>query len=90
MNSFLEPFKNSLIFKILFAIVFFLYSIIANAQVAENSTLYKTLKSKDRIIFERAFNKCEIEKLTPIIAENFEFYHDVSGVQDKKRVYKGN
>lgn len=84
MNSFLEPFKDSFIIKILIAIILFLYSSAMNAQVDKNSDIYKTLKSKDSIIFERAFNKCEIEKLTPIIAENFEFYHDVAGIQNKK------
>ncbi|PQJ77795.1 nuclear transport factor 2 family protein [Polaribacter porphyrae] len=83
MNTFLKPFKESLLFKILFAIALFLYSFVSNAQVDKNTDLYKVLKAKDSIIFERAFNKCEIEKLEPIISKNFEFYHDVSGVQNR-------
>lgn len=83
MNSFFDAFKGSLIIKILIAIIIFLFSLVTNAQVDKNTELYKTLKSKDSIIFERAFNKCETEKLEPIIAENFEFYHDVAGVQNK-------
>ncbi|WP_439128007.1 nuclear transport factor 2 family protein [Polaribacter sp.] len=84
MNSFLEPFKNSLLFKVIIAICMFLFSLISNAQVEKSSELYKTLKSKDSIIFKRAFNKCETEKLAPIIAENFEFYHDVAGIQNRE------
>lgn len=83
MNSFLTPFKDSIILKTLFAIALFLYSLMSAAQVDKNSELYKTLKSKDSIIFERVFNKCELEKLTPILSENFEFYHDIGGIQNK-------
>ena len=61
MNSFLEPFKDSLLFKVIFAICMFLFTWISNAQVEKSSELYKTLKSKDSIIFERAFNNCEIK-----------------------------
>jgi hypothetical protein len=84
MNSFLTPFKESIILQAIFAIVFFFYSLMTAAQVDENSELFKTLKSKDSIIFERVFNKCELEKLTPIIAENFEFYHDIGGIQNRE------
>jgi hypothetical protein len=84
MKSFLEPFKDSLIFKILLAIMMFLFTWISNGQVKRTSELYRTLKSKDSLIFERAFNKCELEKLEPIIAENFEFYHDIIGIQNRK------
>ena len=88
MNSFLDPFKDSLLIKILIAFFMFLFSLIMNAQVKESTDLYKTLKANDSIIFERAFNLCEIEKLEPIVAENFEFYHDVSGVQNKEEFIK--
>lgn len=83
MSSFFQPLKESFIFKILLAIALFLYSFITNAQVDKNSDLYKTLKSKDSIIFERAFNNCEIEKLESIILDDFEFYHDINGIQNK-------
>ena len=82
MKSFLEPFKDSLIFKILLAIIMFLFTWISNGQVDRTSELYRTLKGKDSIIFERAFNRCELDKLEPIIAINFEFYHDIAGIQE--------
>jgi hypothetical protein len=84
MNSFLTPFKESFIIKILLAIILFFYSLISFAQVDKKSDLYKILKSKDSIIFERTFNKCELEKLEPIIAKDFEFYHDIGGIQDRE------
>lgn len=88
MKSFFDPFKDSYIVKILLAIITFLYSLFASAQVDKTSDLFKILKSKDSIIFESTFNKCEIEKLDNIIAEDFEFYHDVSGLQDRTKFMK--
>ncbi|MFK8058503.1 MAG: nuclear transport factor 2 family protein [Polaribacter sp.] len=83
MNSFFEPIKQSFIFKILLFIAMLLFTLISKAQVDKKSDLFKTLKAKDSIIFKRTFNLCEVEKLAPIIAENFEFYHDIAGVQDR-------
>jgi hypothetical protein len=84
MNSFLTPFRESIILKTIFAILLFFFSLINFAQVDKNSEIYKTLKAKDSILFERAFNKCELEKLAPIISGNFEFYHDMTGIQNKE------
>jgi hypothetical protein len=84
MKSFLEPFKNSILLKILLALMIFLYTWITNGQVDRTSELYKTLKSKDSILFESTFNRCELEKLEAILAEDFEFYHDISGMQNRK------
>lgn len=85
MNSFLAPFKESVIFKIIIAIFAFLYSFIINAQVEKSTDLFKILVAKDSILFEKAFNNCEIEKLDLLTAENFEFYHDVVGIQNKEQ-----
>jgi hypothetical protein len=84
MNAFLEPFKDSILLKIFLAMVLFLFSLVMEAQVSKGSELYKTLQSKDSILFESAFNSCELKQLDTMISENFEFYHDVVGVQNKK------
>jgi hypothetical protein len=55
-----------------------------NSQVDKKSDLYKTLNYKDCIIFERTFNKCEVEKLKPIIAKDIEFYHDIAGLHTRE------
>ncbi|WP_208889745.1 nuclear transport factor 2 family protein [Polaribacter sejongensis] len=83
MDSFLEPFRKSILIKVLLFLAMLFYNFVLNAQVDTNSALFKTLKSKDSIIFKRAFNNCEVEKISPIIADNFEFYHDVGGIQNK-------
>ncbi|WP_157603669.1 hypothetical protein [Polaribacter atrinae] len=58
MNSFLEPFRNSFVIKVIIFIAMLFYNFVLNAQVDDNSDLYKTLKSKDSIIFKRGFNLC--------------------------------
>ncbi|QTD38227.1 nuclear transport factor 2 family protein [Polaribacter batillariae] len=88
MNSFLEFFKDSLLIKIIIAIILFLFHFISNAQESKNSELYQILKSKDSIIFENAFNTCNFKELETIISNNFEFYHDVGGIQNKKQFFK--
>ncbi|WP_435415677.1 nuclear transport factor 2 family protein [Polaribacter aestuariivivens] len=88
MKSLLEPFKNSVVIKILIAIIIFLFSWVSNAQEAENSTLFKTLKSKDSILFNNAFNNCNLKELQPMISADFEFYHDVGGVQNKEQFFE--
>lgn len=85
MNSFLKPFKESFIFKIIFWMLLFCYASLTNAQADKNSELFKIIKVNDSVVFENAFNHCNLEKLAPIIADNFEFYHDVGGIQDKKQ-----
>lgn len=58
-----------------------------NAQVAINSEVYKTLKTNDSLIFERTFNKCETQYLDQLIADDFEFYHDISGLINSKETF---
>ncbi len=88
MNSFLKAFRDSFLIKILIAIALFFYSFITSAQVDKNSEIYKTLKAKDSIIFQRTFNKCEVEKLDAIIADDIEFYHDIAGLQNREEFIK--
>ncbi|QOD61888.1 nuclear transport factor 2 family protein [Polaribacter haliotis] len=85
MKSLLDPFKDSVLIKIIMAILMFLFSLFSNAQESKNSELYQILKSKDSTIFENAFNNCNLKKLEPIISDNFEFYHDIGGIQNKEQ-----
>lgn len=56
-----------------------------NAQIETNSEVYKTLKTNDSLLFERSFNNCELQYLELLISEDFEFYHDISGVINSKQ-----
>jgi len=59
----------------------------ANAQVAEDTELYKTLKSKDSLLFDAAFNRCDTETMKSLFTEDFEFYHDRGGFTDGREEF---
>ncbi|WP_075344203.1 nuclear transport factor 2 family protein [Tenacibaculum agarivorans] len=77
-------FKGNVFWKIVLFLWSLLTSFLTQAQLNKDSQLFKTLKSKDSVIFERTFNKCEVEKLNDIIDQDFEFYHDVAGIENRK------
>ncbi|MFD2916017.1 nuclear transport factor 2 family protein [Psychroserpens luteus] len=58
-----------------------------SAQSNEYSEVYNTLKANDSLIFERAFNHCELQHLEYLIPEDFEFYHDKAGILDSKEAF---
>lgn len=60
---------------------------IANAQVADTSTLYKNLKAMDSLLFEQGFNKCNIAVYDSIIFDDLEFYHDKGGITKGKAAF---
>lgn len=53
------------------------------AQVENDNILFIQLKKMDSIVFIEGFNKCDLISLEKLIAEGFEFYHDVGGSSDK-------
>lgn len=54
------------------------------AQVDKNSELYKTILSKDSLLFDVGFNTCDISQFENLLSENLVFIHDKDGVSDKK------
>ena len=72
--------KNILIVSILFTVSI-------NAQVSKTSELFLTLKSNDSLLFEIGFNKCDINQFKKLIADDFEFYHDKSGITNTKNEF---
>jgi hypothetical protein len=50
--------------------------------------LFKTLASKDSLLFVQGFNECNMEALDSVIGENLKFYHDQSGTQDRAAFFK--
>ncbi len=55
----------------IFTIIFIVDS---KAQVDKNSDLYKTIISKDSILFNVGFNTCDISKFEILLSEKFEFF----------------
>ena len=67
----------------------FLFCISGFTQEGKQSILFKELKVLDSLLFEAGFNNCELDIVDSIVAENFEFYHDQNGSQDKPLFMKG-
>ncbi|MCL9805476.1 nuclear transport factor 2 family protein [Flavobacterium amniphilum] len=56
-----------------------------NAQVSKESELFEKLKIQDSIFFERSFNQCDFKYLENAIHKDLTFYHDKSGIQNRKQ-----
>lgn len=72
-------------FSLLFTIIFLLYSNCSNAQIAKDSDFFIQLKKTDSLFFEEGFNKCNFEILETYIPNDFEFYHDENGTQNREQ-----
>nr|WP_199001236.1 serine hydrolase [Flavobacterium sp. ASV13] len=63
------------------------------SQEEKNSELYKTIMSKDSLLFNIGFNTCDVGQFENLLSDNFEFYHDKDSIQDKalflKKIRKG-
>jgi len=82
INPFLFQLKS-----ILVGILFFQIQI-GFSQEEKTSTLYKTIMSKDSLLFDIGFNTCDIKQFENLYTEDFEFYHDKDSVSDKARFLK--
>jgi CubicO group peptidase (beta-lactamase class C family) len=68
----------------LFFFLLVISSLPAFGQVDTTSALYKTIKEKDSLLFNLGFNNCDIKQFENLINDNFEFYHDQSGITNSK------
>ena len=64
---------------------FLLFQFFVSAQVDKNSDLYRTIISKDSLLFAIGFNTCDVSQFEKLTSENFEFLHDKDGISDKKK-----
>lgn len=67
--------------------VFLSHVIAINGQETSETDLFKTLKTKDSILFDAAFNSCGIEVLNELFTEDFEFYHDKGGLTEGRKMF---
>lgn len=66
----------------LFALLMF-FSVCA--QMDKNSDLYKTILTKDSLLFDVGFNHCGIKQFENLLSDNLKFYHDKDGISDKTK-----
>jgi hypothetical protein len=71
--------KKSL--SVFFAFVFFA----ATAQVSSNDSLFKTILQKDSLLFDVGFNTCDVSQFENLLSEQFDFFHDKSGISNKAK-----
>lgn len=71
--------------KNIFLILFLITSTLIKAQTTENSELYKTIISKDSLLFNVGFNTCDISQFDELLSKDFEFFHDKDGISYKKQ-----
>jgi len=71
--------------KNIFLILFLVTSTLIIAQTAENSELYKTIVSKDSLLFNVGFNSCDISQFEKLLNDDFEFFHDKDSISYKKQ-----
>jgi CubicO group peptidase (beta-lactamase class C family) len=55
------------------------------SQVEKNSELFKTIISKDNLLFNVGFNTCDISQFENLLSDKFEFYHDKDSISNKKQ-----
>jgi CubicO group peptidase (beta-lactamase class C family) len=65
--------------------ILFLSIQVGYSQVEKNSELFKTIISKDSLLFNVGFNTCDISQFENLLSEKFEFYHDKDSISDKKQ-----
>jgi CubicO group peptidase (beta-lactamase class C family) len=53
------------------------------SQEEQNSALYKTILSKDSLLFNIGFNTCDIKQFENLYTDDFEFFHDKDSISNK-------
>lgn len=74
-------------FRYLFGILTLCMVSSTQAQEPATSELYLLLKSKDSLLFDAAFNRCDVDTMESLFTEDFEFYHDRGGFTDGREAF---
>lgn len=70
--------------KKLFALLFIIItSYSSSGQISQESELYKTILSKDSLLFNIGFNTCDIKQFEKLLSTDFEFFHDTDSISNK-------
>ncbi len=54
--------------------------------LAPSDDLYQTVAGLDKALFD-AYNTCDLDKLSSMVAEDLEFYHDKTGLSVGRKVF---
>lgn len=53
----------------------------------ERQAVFETLRLKDSLLFDLGFNQCDTLQIRKLVSDDFEFYHDKSGLLTSKEVF---
>jgi hypothetical protein len=67
-----------------------LFAACLHAQAPDTSTLFRTLAACDSLLFQVGFNTCDVAQFERLTSEDFEFYHDQSGITPSKAAFIEN
>lgn len=63
--------------------LFFTAACSAFGQLTPDTELYKTILSKDSLLFNIGFNTCDITQFENLLSDSFEFFHDKDSISNK-------
>ncbi|MBK6265657.1 nuclear transport factor 2 family protein [Marivirga sp. S37H4] len=71
---------------LLVILLFFLNTISVNAQTnsKDSQSIYDELAIKDSLMFKIGFDQCDLTMVKSLINEDFEFYHDIGGIDSSR------
>ncbi len=69
-----------------YTLILIILPLLMNAQVSEDSQLYKEILKVDYELFN-SYNNCDLETHASYISEDLEFYHDKGGLSTDKKQY---
>ncbi len=70
-----------------FVFVLLLSPFLLTAQADRDADLFRTLFTCDSLLFNVGFNTCDIAQFEKLVSEDFEFYHDQSGIISSKEAF---
>lgn len=65
----------------------FIIPVLSQENANNSAQLFEELKALDSLLFKVGYNNCDTTQLRELISDDFEFYHDQSGVLDSKEMF---
>ena len=70
MKTLLDSFKDSMIVKVLIAIIMFFFTWISNTQIEKNSEFYKSIKGHKNVFTENSSKLEQPKNINEILSKN--------------------